>query len=297
MRLSREPLAVVTPGLMEYRTAWDLQRAAAEARVAGTGPDTLIVLEHPPVYTAGRRTAPADRPVNGTPVIDVDRGGSITYHGPGQLVAYPIVRLAEAMFVVAYVRMLEQAVMATCNDLGLRPGPGPRPQRRLVPRRRRSTRAQGRRPRSAGRQGRHQSRPLAQLQPRPRRVRADRAVRDRRRGGDVAECGARSGRDGRRGRTAAGDPTRPGARRRAPGGPHTPRPPSGASTTPPPDADGFRWALAPALRGRWASCVGDGLSGRAAWETGWVQCRTQVLRPATIQSGTAADLVAVFRPS
>ena len=121
MRQSREPLAVVTPGLMDYGTAWDLQRAAAQARVDGTGPDTLIVLEHPPVDTAGRRTAPADRPVNGTPVIDVDRGGSITYHGPGQLVAYPIVRLAEAMFVVAYVRMLEQAVIATCGDLGLQP--------------------------------------------------------------------------------------------------------------------------------------------------------------------------------
>lgn len=121
MRLSREPLAVVTPGLTDYRTAWDLQRSTAEARVAGTGPDTLIVLEHPPVYTAGRRTNAVDRPVNGTPVIDVDRGGSITYHGPGQLVVYPIVRLAEAMFVVAYVRLLERAIMATCTELGLEP--------------------------------------------------------------------------------------------------------------------------------------------------------------------------------
>jgi lipoyl(octanoyl) transferase len=121
MRESREPLAVVTPGLMDYREAWELQRSTADARVAGTGPDTLIVLEHPPVYTAGRRTNAVDRPVNGTPVIDVDRGGSITYHGPGQLVAYPIVRLAEAMFVVAYVRMLEQAIIATCRELGLDP--------------------------------------------------------------------------------------------------------------------------------------------------------------------------------
>ncbi|WP_111765376.1 lipoyl(octanoyl) transferase LipB [Nakamurella deserti] len=121
MRESREPLAIVAPGLMEYQQAWDLQRSIADARVAGTGPDTLIVLEHPPVYTAGRRTNAVDRPVNGTPVIDVDRGGSITYHGPGQLVAYPIVRLAEAMFVVAYVRVLEQAIIATCRELGLDP--------------------------------------------------------------------------------------------------------------------------------------------------------------------------------
>ncbi|MEO5833826.1 MAG: lipoyl(octanoyl) transferase LipB [Nakamurella sp.] len=121
MRQSREPLAILTPGRMEYQQAWDLQRSIAEARVAGTGPDTLIALEHPPVYTAGRRTAAADRPVNGTPVIDVDRGGSITYHGPGQLVVYPIVRLAEAMYVVAYVRMLERAIIATCAELGLDP--------------------------------------------------------------------------------------------------------------------------------------------------------------------------------
>jgi lipoyl(octanoyl) transferase len=121
MRQSTERLTVLNPGLMDYREAWDLQRRTADARVAGTGPDTLIVLEHPPVYTAGRRTDPVDRPANGTPVIDVDRGGSITYHGPGQLVVYPIVRLAEAMFVVAYVRLLEQAIMAACTDFGLNP--------------------------------------------------------------------------------------------------------------------------------------------------------------------------------
>ncbi len=121
MRQSREPLAVLTPGLMNYLDAWDLQRRTAAARLDGTGPDTLIVLEHPPVYTAGRRTDQRDRPTNGTPVIDVDRGGSITFHGPGQLVVYPIVRLAEAMFVVAYVRLLEKAVMAVCTELGLDP--------------------------------------------------------------------------------------------------------------------------------------------------------------------------------
>jgi lipoyl(octanoyl) transferase len=112
-------MAVVTPGLVDYHTAWDLQRATADARVQGTGPDTLIVLEHPPVYTAGKRTQPMDRPVDGTPVIDVDRGGRITWHGPGQLVVYPIIKLAEAMNVVAYVRLLEQAIMAVCSELGV----------------------------------------------------------------------------------------------------------------------------------------------------------------------------------
>jgi lipoyl(octanoyl) transferase len=119
MRESTTPIAVVSPGLVDYQTAWDLQRSIASARILGTGPDTLILLEHPAVYTAGKRTQPEDRPVDGTPVIDVDRGGRITWHGPGQLVAYPIVKLAEAMNVVGYVRLLEQAIMAVCTELGL----------------------------------------------------------------------------------------------------------------------------------------------------------------------------------
>jgi lipoyl(octanoyl) transferase len=102
-----------------YEEALATQRAVHADVVAGDRPDTVLLVEHASVYTAGRRTAAWDRPVDGTPVVDVDRGGKITWHGPGQLVAYPIVRLAEPVDVVAYVRALEQAVMATCADLGL----------------------------------------------------------------------------------------------------------------------------------------------------------------------------------
>jgi len=103
---------------VDYRAAWDLQRQV-HATVADGGPDTVLLVEHVSVYTAGKRTAKADRPMDGTPVVDVDRGGRITWHGPGQLVAYPIVRLAEPVDVVAYVRALEQAVIDTCADLGV----------------------------------------------------------------------------------------------------------------------------------------------------------------------------------
>ncbi|MDO3638573.1 lipoyl(octanoyl) transferase LipB [Mycolicibacterium arseniciresistens] len=105
-------------GTVDYLDAWQLQREAAEARIAG-GPDTLLLLEHPPVYTAGRRTEPHERPMDGTPVVDTDRGGKITWHGPGQLVGYPIVGLAEPLDVVNFVRRLEEALIAVCADLGL----------------------------------------------------------------------------------------------------------------------------------------------------------------------------------
>jgi lipoyl(octanoyl) transferase len=105
-------------GAIDYRTAWQLQRESVDARVAG-GPDTLLLLEHPPVYTAGRRTESHERPVDGTPVIDTDRGGKITWHGPGQLVGYPIIGLAEPLDVVKYVRRLEESLMKVCGDLGL----------------------------------------------------------------------------------------------------------------------------------------------------------------------------------
>ena len=105
--------------LTDYRRAWDLQRAL-HARVAdGDLEDTVLLLEHPPVYTAGKRTAARDRPTDGTPVIDVDRGGRITWHGPGQLVVYPIVRLREPVDVVAYVRALEQAVIDLAAGYGV----------------------------------------------------------------------------------------------------------------------------------------------------------------------------------
>ncbi|WAJ43104.1 lipoyl(octanoyl) transferase LipB [Mycobacterium sp. Aquia_216] len=108
-------------GAVEYRTAWQLQRDLADARVAG-GSDTLLLLEHPAVYTAGRRTEPHERPdpsLQGIPVVDTDRGGKITWHGPGQLVGYPIIGLAEPLDVVNYVRRLEESLIKVCCDLGL----------------------------------------------------------------------------------------------------------------------------------------------------------------------------------
>ncbi len=107
---------------VEYERAWAMQRELHARVVAGEAPDTVLLLEHPPVYTAGRRTHPADRPFDGTPVIDVDRGGRITWHGPGQIVGYPIVKLASPVDVVAYVRRLEQAMIGVCADLGVTAG-------------------------------------------------------------------------------------------------------------------------------------------------------------------------------
>jgi len=103
---------------VDYRVAWQQQRDLADARVAG-GSDTLLLLEHPPVYTAGRRTEPHERPADGIPVVDTDRGGKVTWHGPGQLVGYPIIGLAEPLDVVNYVRRLEEALIKVCGDLGL----------------------------------------------------------------------------------------------------------------------------------------------------------------------------------
>jgi lipoyl(octanoyl) transferase len=110
------------PTLTDYRLAWDLQREV-HAQVAGRelGPQVLFV-EHPPVYTAGRRTEPHERPVDGTPVVDVDRGGRITYHGPGQLVGYPIVFLPRGVGVVDYVRRVEEALIQLLDGYGVRSG-------------------------------------------------------------------------------------------------------------------------------------------------------------------------------
>jgi lipoyl(octanoyl) transferase len=110
--------AVVHIGEVDYLTAWGEQRRLHAAVVAG-GPDTVLLLEHPTVYTAGKRTNSWDRPTDGTPVIDVDRGGRITWHGPGQLVGYPILRLPEPVDVVAYVRRTEQMLIDVCAELGL----------------------------------------------------------------------------------------------------------------------------------------------------------------------------------
>ena len=108
-------------GTVDYQAAWQLQRELADARVAG-GPDTLLLLEHPSVYTAGRRTLPEERPVDGTVVVDTDRGGKITWHGPGQLVGYPIIGLAEPLDVVNFVRRLEESMIKVCAGLGLETG-------------------------------------------------------------------------------------------------------------------------------------------------------------------------------
>ncbi|UXA16272.1 lipoyl(octanoyl) transferase LipB [Mycobacterium sp. SMC-4] len=108
-------------GTVDYLQAWDLQRELAAERVAG-GPDTLLLLEHPPVYTAGRRTLPEERPVDDTPVVETDRGGKITWHGPGQLVGYPIIGLAEPMDVVDFVRRLEEALITVCAQWGVPAG-------------------------------------------------------------------------------------------------------------------------------------------------------------------------------
>ncbi|MDB1089962.1 lipoyl(octanoyl) transferase LipB [Streptomyces sp. ACA25] len=104
---------------VDYQAAWQEQRRVHTARFAEEIPDTCLLLEHQPVYTAGRRTLDSERPLDGTPVIDVDRGGKITWHGPGQLVGYPILRLAPPVDVVAHVRRLEDVLIRTCEDFGL----------------------------------------------------------------------------------------------------------------------------------------------------------------------------------
>jgi lipoyl(octanoyl) transferase len=115
-------LRIERAGLVDYEKAWEMQRQRHAARVAGDGPDTLLLLEHPSVYTAGKRTEAHERPFDGTPVIDVDRGGKITWHGPGQLVGYPIVALPDPIDVVAYVRRLEGALIEVCAEFGLATG-------------------------------------------------------------------------------------------------------------------------------------------------------------------------------
>src|SRR3954464_5054181 len=141
-------LRIERAGLVPYELAWERQRELHAARVAGQGPDTLLLLEHPSVYTAGKRTLPHERPFDGTPVIDVDRGGKITWHGPGQLVGYPIVALPDPIDVVAYVRRLEGALIEVCAGFGLttgrvegrsgvwvaadEPGAGFRPERKVA---------------------------------------------------------------------------------------------------------------------------------------------------------------------
>jgi len=115
-------LRTIRAGLLDYEQAWQWQRQLHAQRVAGEIDDTALLLEHPPVYTAGRRTEAWERPVDGTPVIDVDRGGKITWHGPGQLVGYPIVELPDPVDVVAYVRRMEEILIEVCAELGVTAG-------------------------------------------------------------------------------------------------------------------------------------------------------------------------------
>ncbi len=108
----------LSPDLIPYDAGWDLQRRVHRSVVAG-GPDTLLLLEHAAVYTAGARTASHERPSDGTPVVDVDRGGKITWHGPGQLVGYPIVTLSEPVDVVAHVRRIERLLISAVAAFGI----------------------------------------------------------------------------------------------------------------------------------------------------------------------------------
>jgi lipoyl(octanoyl) transferase len=109
----------LAPNYVDYQRAWDIQRQVHAQVVSGARPNTVLLLEHDGVYTAGKRTEDEERPVDGTPVIDVDRGGKITWHGPGQLVGYPIMRLPDPIDVVGYVRWLEQVLIDSIGELGL----------------------------------------------------------------------------------------------------------------------------------------------------------------------------------
>jgi len=113
-------IALQRQGLVDYQVALDSQRRIHDEVAAGTRPNTLILLEHPSVYTAGRRTEVHERPMDGTPVIDVDRGGKITWHGEGQLVGYPIIRLKNRNEVVGFVREIEAALIKVCEEFGIK---------------------------------------------------------------------------------------------------------------------------------------------------------------------------------
>ena len=112
----------VGDGLINYHDAWTLQRETHDRVVSEASGDTVLLLEHEPVYTAGKRTNSWERPTDGTPVVDVDRGGRITWHGPGQIVGYPITRLPDPIDVVAYVRRVEQMLIEVCADFGVETG-------------------------------------------------------------------------------------------------------------------------------------------------------------------------------
>lgn len=119
MARPESPIAFAHSGIVDYEKAWQIQRTLHSQIADGLRPNTLMLLQHPSVFTAGRRTLDHERPTDGTPVIDVDRGGKITWHGPGQIVGYPIVRLAKRHDVVGFVREIETALIAVCNEFGI----------------------------------------------------------------------------------------------------------------------------------------------------------------------------------
>lgn len=117
--LTKSKVLISHLGLVEYLPTWELQKSIAADLVNGKGEDTLLLLQHPSVYTAGRRTEDSERPQNGVQVVDVDRGGKITWHGIGQLVGYPIIRLKNPTDVVGFVREIESALIDLCAELGI----------------------------------------------------------------------------------------------------------------------------------------------------------------------------------
>ncbi|MFY7762634.1 MAG: lipoyl(octanoyl) transferase LipB [Candidatus Nanopelagicus sp.] len=116
---TEKTLIVNELGLIDYGNAWELQKSTHEQVVSGAIKNTLLLLEHTSVYTAGRRTEISDRPIDATPVINVDRGGKITWHGPGQVVGYPIIKLKNSTDVVGFVRELETALISVCEEFGI----------------------------------------------------------------------------------------------------------------------------------------------------------------------------------
>ncbi len=119
MSLTTSPVALKRLGLIDYESAWELQRQIHNEVAEGQRPNTLLILEHPPVFTAGRRTLDSERPLDGSRVIDVDRGGKITFHGPGQIVGYPIIKLRDSFDVVGFVRELENSLIEVCREFGI----------------------------------------------------------------------------------------------------------------------------------------------------------------------------------
>jgi lipoyl(octanoyl) transferase len=117
--LTKSRIAISKLGVVDYLPAWELQKNIAADLIDGKTENTLLILEHPSVYTAGRRTELTDRPQDGTPVVDVDRGGKITWHGIGQLIGYPIIKLKNSTDVVGFVREIESALIEVCAEFGI----------------------------------------------------------------------------------------------------------------------------------------------------------------------------------